>query len=161
MSDYAVSDEEKRRIAEGFLKAHPYLKSRWGWHYGDRQWPQFEDDKDARRGESARWMVQITDPLGGAFVIDAAVVTDGLRYSVYEDTDLEASSISGWVLLQTEQERVAQPLPEWGPSRICQLGLFKGSDKRFPYQGHSYLSKDFQNRKENLSGFLGGEEDGS
>jgi len=150
-SAYAVTEEETQRLAKGFLAEHPSLEARWGHHFGDRKWPVYTSPEQLSDG--AQWCVTFTDPTGKGFLIDHQVVLDGLRLCLYEESSIEANIISGWVTLKTAQERAENPLPSWGASRICQLGLFSGRTQKFPYGGHS-IGDSREKRRELLNEFV-------
>ncbi|MFH8483051.1 hypothetical protein [Streptomyces sp. NPDC018055] len=140
MSDYMVTAEETRRLAEMFAEAHPHLRSRWGFHFGDAKWPVFDDEPEAEetRTPEAKWLLQLVDPTGLELTMNHDVVLSGLRRAQYEDSSIEADVISGWMTMGAA-ERTAGNLPDWFVSRICQLGLFKDG-KKFPYGGESFGS---------------------
>ncbi|WP_428957897.1 hypothetical protein [Streptomyces sp. cg35] len=148
-SEYAVSSEETRKIAEMFLAGHPYLRHRWGHHFGDTMWMDFSDEP--RKG--ALWGVEFTDPTGQVAVVDHEVVLSGLRKALYERSSIEDGIVVGWMSLKTAAEREAQPLPWWAASRVCQLGLFGDAGQQFPFQGHK-VGDTLDKRREFLDGFL-------
>ncbi|MFJ8856175.1 hypothetical protein [Streptomyces sp. NPDC102437] len=144
MTDYKVTPDETRQIAEAFLKVNPSLKPQWGneTDLGPRVFafdgvPEYEEFRDPG---SPAWVVRFEDPMGRKHYVDHEAVLKGLSVSVYEDDAIESTYISTWVMLQTVEERKLRPLPAWGPSRIVQLGLFSGAAVRYPYEGHSLLN---------------------
>ncbi|MGW1436829.1 hypothetical protein ACWD7M_16460 [Streptomyces griseus] len=139
MSEYAVLAAETRSIAERFASVHPYLKERWGYHFGDAKWPVFDDEEraDAVRTPTVKWLVQLTDPTGLAHLVDHEVVLSGLRHAMYDDDTIESTVISTWMTTSVA-ERKTDVLPDWAVSRVCQSGLFGSrSATKFPYGLHT------------------------
>ncbi|RKT08147.1 hypothetical protein BX286_6229 [Streptomyces sp. 3211.6] len=135
-SNHLISDDETRKIAEGFLADSVWL--------GDVTWAenvvigpnaahhagfdgQFPKDAQLAEGQKWSWTVRFTDPAGVEKSLSHEVVLAGLTRIVYGDHD----SPDGWSHMGIRQwftepasERKRLTLSAADHSRICQKALY-------------------------------------
>ncbi|MEU4359419.1 hypothetical protein [Streptomyces virginiae] len=133
--EHLITDDETRRIAEGFLSVSPWL--------GDIEWgrtvlgpnagylkgwgPDFPEDVELQEGQRWSWTVSFTDPVGDREGLSHTKVLEGLTRIVYG----EHSGPDGWTYLvirqwftEPSQGRQALTLSTTHQSLICQQALY-------------------------------------
>ncbi|MFJ2736064.1 hypothetical protein [Streptomyces sp. NPDC087317] len=133
--EHLISDDETRRVAEGFLAASPWL--------GDAEWERivtgpnagylagfdgvFPPDAELREGQKWSWQVSFSDPAGTKQTLSHEVVLKGLSHIVYGDHTGSAGfrymRIQQWFTEPAEARRTIQ-LSESDHSLICQCALY-------------------------------------
>ncbi|MET7534714.1 hypothetical protein [Streptomyces goshikiensis] len=133
--EHLITDDETRRIAEGFLAASPWL--------GDVEWgrtvigpgagylkgfgPDFPEDVELREGQRWSWKVSFTDPSGEGKCLGHESVLEGLTRIVYGDHP----NPDGWRHMAIQQwftepsdSRQTLNLSAADQSQICQQALY-------------------------------------
>ncbi|MFF9352357.1 hypothetical protein [Streptomyces sp. NPDC014734] len=131
---HLITDEETRKIAEGFLAASPWL--------GDAEWERivtgpradyyrdfdgrYPADAELSDGHEWSWSVSFTDPAGRRESLTHAKVLEGLSRIVYEPHQgaavFQFMRITQWFQEPT-QDRQQLELSSAEHSRICQYAL--------------------------------------
>ncbi|MFJ2709028.1 hypothetical protein ACIO3R_38390 [Streptomyces sp. NPDC087428] len=132
---HLITDEETRKITEGFLETSPWL--------GDAEWERivtgpradyyrdfegrFPPDVELSDGHEWSWSVSFTDPAGRRESLTHAKVLEGLNRIVYEPHQgtaaLQFMRIDQWFREPT-QIRQQLELSSAEHSSICQYALY-------------------------------------
>lgn len=133
--EHLITDDESRRIAEGFLAVSPWLGDvEWGRtavgpspEYFDAWGDEMPDDKELADSQQWSWTVSFTDPAGRLGTLDHERVLEGLTRLVYG----EHTGPEGWKALAIQQwftepaaDRQGLALSTADQSLICQHALY-------------------------------------